>query len=1124
MKKLKKTLSILLSLTITAGMFAVLPVTASAAQNPEVNYTKYYPDTKEGSYFTITHSSTNYTIVTKDLMTNSSGGTGKGLTSGTYVVNSNTTIDERVNIVKGAEVNLIIQPNVTLTCNKGIGCGYNKKGEYATLNICGSGKLVATGTKNTAGIGGNDDETSGNILIHGCRVEATGGKHGAGIGGGEGGKDPDDAISIKIFAGDITAKGGVDGAGIGGGDTQQGALTYIYGGKINASSEKHGAGIGGGDEENTRGIYIYNGNITATGGSHGAGIGAGEHGGNIHEIKITGGTIDAKGGYFGAGIGGGFDEDMSGEINISGDVHLTAKAGLGAAGIGAGSGADWFPDGDMDGTIRINAGDNSDIKVYALNTKIFEEYDFRDHTCEDDQIDFSGAGIGAGYGGNMGGEVYITGGNMEIWSGVGGAGIGGGRENTKTGGEGGDVYIGGGNIKVRAITYCESGAHKDLKSYNSAIGCGHYDSKDGSVYIHPNNNTTGKYMKVVYTHLGEYMDDDFEPTVTAKASDRSKKCHTTSWLEISECNHRDHEGVSGLSYTIEGDKHRVKCKYCGYDALEKHDGSIPCGDCGYRDGVTYYSVTLNTQFGDPVQLDTTLQYVAAGKKFTFPECDKVPVGKRFIGWRLVNDTNLRQPGESFEPGSNRTYDAVYADLYSITYNHQIPNDNWISLNKTAADEDDEIIVTAHPYGGYRMKTVTVRENNENGEIIKEIGCEPGKNTCSFKMPAKNIYITAEFEETGYVVGISDTENGTVTAEPPSIAYTAFDNGATPNVTLTATPEEGYHLSKLICKTESGSVIEATQSGNANIYTFAMPQENVQVTAEFEKDSIFIGHSLTLNGDIGVNFFLNLTAEQAENATVSFTWMKDGVEQTASADMSQAPLTVHGYMATCNVAASEMRTDITATVTINGEPIEETDVYSVAEYADVILTDSKFAADYVAYENGRGKDGQQKLTQLRALVEKMLVYGDNAKVYFNKNVEALDDAPTADIPEKGSDITGMPDDVLFDGATLSLRSKTSLSLYFKSNSELSLSMEGKTVDVDYELDSSEDEYVIRIRNIAAKDLGNNFTVTVSTSEGSGTVTYSPMTYCYNAQTSSNAKLVNTVKAIYNYFLAAQTYFG
>ena len=163
--KLFKRLTACAVALITTAAMLPLGAVASAAQNPEVNYTKYYPDMKEGSYFTITYTSKDYTVVTKDLMTNSSGGTGKGLTGGTYVVNSNTTIDERVNIVKGAEVNLIIQPDVTLTCNKGIGCGYNKKGEYATLNICGSGKLVATGTKNTAGIDGcrKNAKTGGDI-------------------------------------------------------------------------------------------------------------------------------------------------------------------------------------------------------------------------------------------------------------------------------------------------------------------------------------------------------------------------------------------------------------------------------------------------------------------------------------------------------------------------------------------------------------------------------------------------------------------------------------------------------------------------------------------------------------------------------------------------------------------------------------------------------------------------------------------------------------------------------------------------------------------------------------------------------------------------------------------------
>lgn len=1114
MKKFKKAVSILLSVTMISGMLAVLPVTADAAQKPEVSYTKYRFNGFVGFAEPTTYNTRDYTVVTKDLMTNSSGGTGKGLTSGTYVVTSNTTVDERVEIVKGAEVDLVIQPDVTLTCSKGIGCGYNKKGEYATLNICGSGKLVATGSDKTAGIGGGDDETSGDILVHGCTVEATGGKHGAGIGGGEGGRDPDDKTSIKIFAGDITATGGVDGAGIGGGDEQQGAKTYIYGGKIDASSEKHGAGIGGGDEENTRGIYIYGGKTEATGGDHGAG----EHGGNIHEIKITGGEIEARGGSGGAGIGGGFDEDMSGEIDISDDVKLTAIAGEGGAGIGAGAGAEWYPDGDMDGTIRINGGSGSDIRVYGLSKKLHNYGTAMFTSTYDKEFrGYNGAGIGAGYGGNMGGKVYLTGGNMWIWSGVGGAGIGGGCENWKTGGEGGDVYIGGGNINVYAIIYSAGGSNTfGYKTHNSAIGAGDNDYKEGSVYIHPDNNTTGKYMKVIREPLGDYM-DDFKPEVTEIAADRSKKCHTKSWLTISECDHKDHNGNSGLSYTIEGDKHRVKCKYCGYNALEEHDGSIPCGKCGYKSDVEQHSVTIMTKYGDPVQLDAEMQFVAHGKSFTLPECDKIPKGKRFVEW-ILGSGAPKNPGDDIIINADTTVEAYYADLLSITYDHQIPNDNWISLNKTAADVDDEIIVTAHPYGGYRMKTVIVRKNDENGEILNEIEVEQGKNTCSFTMPAlRNIYVTAKFEEAGYFVDISEAENGTVTAEPPSIAYTAFDNGATPTVTLTATPEEGYHLSKLLCKTESGNIIEYSPTGEPNGYTFAMLQENVKVSAEFEKDSIFNGHSLTLNGDIGVNFYLNLTVEQAAKTTVSFTWNRDGEVQTASADLSQAEHYDCGYKATCNVSAPEMRTDITATVTIDGEPVEETNTYSVAQYVDVILTNADFADYYVSYENDKGNDGQQKLAQLRTLAEKMLVYGDNAKVYFNKKASALEgeDAPAANIPESNAVITGLPED-MFVGAKLSLDSETTLSLFFKSADALDLTCVGR----DAETASRYDEYVIRIRNIPAYELDEPVTVTVN---GTGTVTYSPLTYCYKAQTAISAKLVNTVKALYNYHLAAKEYF-
>lgn len=289
--------------------------------------------------------------------------------------------------------------------------------------------------------------------------------------------------------------------------------------------------------------------------------------------------------------------------------------------------------------------------------------------------------------------------------------------------------------------------------------------------------------------------------------------------------------------------------------------------------------------------------------------------------------------------------------------------------------------------------------------------------------------------------------------------------------------------------------------------------------------VFTGHSLSLNGDIGVNFYVDLTEEQAASAAVTFTWMKNGAEKTASVDLKDAERYSCGYKATCYVSASDMDADITATVSVDGVQIGGTDTYSVARYADVILTNNEFADYYTALETGNGRNGEQRLTDLRALVSAMLVYGDNAKAYFDQNASAAEPASTADIPETGCTETDLPEGVSFEGATLSLRSKTTLSLYFVKEAgapDIELSMDDKTEGVDYELAQNGNEFVIRIRNIAAAELDNFFTVKVN---GTGTVTYSPMTYCYKAANSETAsgKLKNTVKALYNYWLAAETFF-
>ena len=102
--------------------------------------------------------------------------------------------------------------------------------------------------------------------------------------------------------GKLIAQGGENAAGIGGGNQHSTMHIKIYGGIINATGGKNGAGIGGG-YNGSGDSGIYGGTVTATGGENGAGIGGGNKG-NCDYLKIENSTVIATGGSGAAGIGG----------------------------------------------------------------------------------------------------------------------------------------------------------------------------------------------------------------------------------------------------------------------------------------------------------------------------------------------------------------------------------------------------------------------------------------------------------------------------------------------------------------------------------------------------------------------------------------------------------------------------------------------------------------------------------------------------------------------------------------------------------------------------------------------------------------------------------------------------
>ena len=232
-------------------------------------------------------------------------------------VNINTS-DAAVSTNGKGNVNIELDGTNTLkSSNWHAGLEKNNDGKLTITDKNENGKLIATGSRYGAGIGGGNQRNGSNITITGGEITAIGGYNGAGIGGG----DLGGGSNITITGGEITAIGGYSGAGIGGGNYKDGNDINIAGGKVTATGGDYGAGIGGGNQGNGKNITITGGEVTAAGGTNGAGIGGGlrKEGEKITvsgdaTLKVQGGSGD---GWDGAGAGIGNGGNHNGEFSGS---------------------------------------------------------------------------------------------------------------------------------------------------------------------------------------------------------------------------------------------------------------------------------------------------------------------------------------------------------------------------------------------------------------------------------------------------------------------------------------------------------------------------------------------------------------------------------------------------------------------------------------------------------------------------------------------------------------------------------------------------------------------------------------------------------------------------------------
>ena len=504
MQKLRKSLSILLSLIMVFSVFTIVPITGHAADGIE-----YVDRTWDENALAVKEeikTCTDYTPMTKY-----QAGKNHTLGSGWYVA-GNTVFGE---LTISGIVHMIVPDGVEMIVEKGIivkngtdGYGtldiYGQSQDSGILNVFNSnndraaigakegkyfgdinihgGIVKAESDDDAAGIGSGKGEALGWVRIYGGEVTAKGSAYGAGIGSGA--NCNRSGVKVAIYGGEVNATGGKRGAGIGGGEHGQGAEVKIYGGKVTATGGEWGAGIGGGNNGYGGSLIVYGGEITAKGGKGAAGVGGGDFSGiysdshaenyNGFLFNMSGGKLTAIGGDEAAGIGGGNEQDSiqgtisigGGEINATGganygagigggDQHIgiptavwggkvTAKGGKGAAGIGGGDNADGNAININGGTVIATGGEGA-AGIGGGNKGNSGVVTFKYNATVTATGGKDGAGIGNGNKGPAGGEVKIE--NGRVITATGGdyaAGIGGGN----TGANFCEVNISGGTVKA----------------------------------------------------------------------------------------------------------------------------------------------------------------------------------------------------------------------------------------------------------------------------------------------------------------------------------------------------------------------------------------------------------------------------------------------------------------------------------------------------------------------------------------------------------------------------------------------------------------------------------------------------------------------------------------------------
>ena len=450
---------------------------------------------------------------------------------------------------------------------------------------------------------------------------------------------------------------------------------------------------------------------------------------------------------------------------------------------------------------------------------------------------------------------------------------------------------------------------------------------------------------------------------------------------------------------------------------------------------------------------------------------------------------------------------------------------WTSANEEIAKVDAAGLVTGIAVGETVITAAVSGTNLSATCTINVVAEEDHGYPVKFEVSegtSIDIYYTQTYtnpDETGVVETVS---RDSTTGLP--------DSSGSGQVNFRINPPAGYEVDQVTATGSYRNVKGPGDTGAENTYRITKVASELVVNVTVKQSQLIELKtvSLTLTGNIGVNFSFDIPAEERADTFVSFTL--NGNTERLSAENAEAD--ENGWLRfSALTAAKEMRDPIKVRIENAAGELKQ------FESGGQILS-GEFEYSVEKYFNSV-RENYQNETDLLNLVNSMDTYGKYTQIKFNYNTSNFTELPELDAVELSAldafkaDGAGSVTGITVSSISLSLESDTGVKAYFTVDAdhninEYVIKADNEPVELTA-AEGLENVYYVQLKGAAAKDLDEPIDITITDIDGTETqnIKYYPLSYVRSILKNSaiyETELVDVCKALYWYWFNAEAYFA